>query len=220
MNITLFTGAGMSVESGVPTFRGANGIYTESGRFLEVSPVSWFDARGANFEATALRMKKFLGEAREFVDGNCNPNAGHTLIAKWQSEVAAGGNKFSIITTNVDNLHERAGADTIKIHGDLFVDRMIEVGSSEMEMPDVVLFGEEKKRQKDMWNAVHQADVFAVIGSSLSIFGDSSIIYAAKERGARTFEINPNPTGHPAFDVVIPKSAAAGVQELYELLAS
>ena len=219
MNITLFTGAGMSVESGVPTFRGANGIYTESGRLLEVSPLSWFDANSANFEATAVKLQKFLGQAREFVNESCNPNSGHTLIAKWQSEVEADGDKFSVITTNVDNLHERAGSDTIKIHGDLFVDRMIDIGCSKMEMPDVVLFGEAKKRQQDMWDAVARADAFAVIGCSLSIFGDSSLIYAAKERGARTFEINPNPTGHPAFDVVIQKSAAAGVQELYDLLA-
>lgn len=220
MNITLFTGAGMSVESGVPTFRGANGIYTESGRMLEVTPMSWFDARGANFDRSAKKLKIFLGQARRFVNESCEPNRGHNLIAKWQNDTQAAGDTFSVITTNVDNLHERAGSDTIKIHGDLFKDRMLTVAGSEMSMPDVVLFGEAKKRQVDMWKAIKQADVFAVIGSSLSIYGDSSLLYAAKDAGARTFEINPRPTGHPAFDIVIPKSAAAGVEELYDLLAA
>lgn len=220
MNITLFTGAGISAESGVPTFRGDKGIYTESGKLVELSPMDWFDYNSATFDKTAVKLQNFLGQARSFVENNCDPNEGHTLIAEWQSEVEAEGGTFSVITTNVDNLHERAGSNPIKIHGDLFTDRMIDVAGSHMKMPDVVLFGEAKKRQDDMWDAVKGADVFAVVGSSLSIFGDTHMLCEARERGAKTFEINPNPTGHPHFDVVIAKGAAEGLKEMRSILAA
>ena len=87
-------------------------------------------------------------------------------------------------------------------------------------MPDIVLFGDGKKRQKDMWKAVATADLFVVVGSSLSIGGDVSIVYNAKDQGAKTVEINPNPTGHPAFDLTIPKVATEGVRDLYTLMSA
>jgi len=170
MNITFYTGAGVSAESGVPMFRGSNGLYTESGRFVEIAP-SWFDINSKGFSDTAGRLSELFEEAKTFINEKCHPNKAHDLIAKWQDEVTLDGGEFNIITTNVDNLHK-------------------------------------------------SADIFVVVGSSLSINGDSGMIYFAKEKGAKTIEINPTPTGHPAFDVVIPKSATKGVQELYTLISA
>ncbi len=219
MNITFYTGAGVSAESGVPMFRGSNGLYTESGRFVEIAP-SWFDINSKGFSDTVGRLSELFEEAKTFINQKCQPNKAHDFIAKWQDEVTLDGGEFHIITTNVDNLHERAGSETIKVHGDLYTDRLINLGCCDWSLPDVVLFGESKKHQSKMWDAIKSADIFVVVGSSLSLYGDSAMIYFAKEKGAKTIEINPTPTGHPAFDVVIPKSATKGVQELYTLISA
>jgi len=219
MNITFYTGAGISAESGVPTFRGQDGVYTESGKRIQISP-SYLDITSDKFGSTVQHLSELFDEARKFISEKCKPNKGHEIIAAWQSEISRQGGVCNIITTNVDDLHERAGAKTMKVHGDLFQDRTLISNGHEFKLADVVLFGEHKKLQREAKKAIENTDLFVVVGSSLSIQGDSCLIYGAKEQGAKTIEINPFPTGHPAFDVVIPKSASVGLRELYTLLAA
>jgi NAD-dependent deacetylase len=219
MNVTIFTGAGVSAESGVPTFRDADGLWKEFDPNI-VSSVGGWEENLQMFMGFWDNAKGYL-ESQEF-----KPNKAHDIIAEWERKCLSQGGKFSLITTNVDNLHEVAGSsDPIKIHGDIMsrgreLEYEIDGHPFSWHMPDVVLFGDMKKRQEDMWRAVREADLFVVIGSSLSIGGDSAIIYNAKDQGAKTVEINPNPTGHPAFDMVIPKPATIGVSEIYTMMAA
>lgn len=211
MNVTIYTGAGISSESGVPLFRGGNSALWDK---YDMSVVSTADG----WKQDCLAYTSFWREAeRQLLSGQYKPNKAHRIIAEWEKSIKG----FKLITTNVDTLHEEAGStDPIKIHGDISKKgQTIHCrDGSKYTCPDVVLFGHQKKRQDEMWKAIAQADLFVVVGSSLSIAGDSTIIFNAKDQGARTVEINPYPTGHPAFDMVIPKSASIGLHELRGIL--
>ena len=220
MNITFYTGSGVSQESGVPTFRDPNGLWET----FDAGVVSSVDG----WKKKPQEFMEFWDIIRgQFKQSAFKPNEAHKLIAQWEYETNHRGDEFNLITTNVDNLHELAGSkDPIKVHGDLLTQgRTIELDAGggyvqSWTMPDIVLFGDGKKRQKDMWKAIATADLFVVVGSSLSIGGDVSIVYNAKDQGAKTVEINPNLTGHSAFDLTIPKVATEGVRDLYTLMSA
>lgn len=216
-NVTVFTGAGVSADSGLPTFRDPKGLWDNHNPDI-VSSVGGFERNREEF-------MDFWDTARGYFQGdNFKPNKAHELLAMWERLQHAHGGEFNLITTNVDNLHDLAGSsDPIKIHGDILVNGReyeyeVEGKVFSWHMPDVVLFGDSKHRAEDMWRAVAKADLFVCVGSSLSIGGDDAIIYNAKDQGAVTVEVNPNPTGHAGFDVVIPKSATEGLEDLTTLL--
>jgi len=215
-NITVFTGAGISADSGLPTFREPNGLWDNHNPDI----VSHSDG----FELSREEFMNFWDTVKgEFVGNKFKPNKAHELIARWEYVQTSIGGKFNLITTNVDNLHDLAGSsDPIKIHGDILVDGReyeyeVEGQLFSWKMPDVVLFGDTVKRQKDMWDAVNKTDLFVCVGSSCSL-GEGAIVRAAKDGGAVTVEINPNPTGNKNFDVVISKSATEGIHDLSTLV--
>jgi len=214
-NITVFTGAGVSADSGLPTFREPNGLWD----YHNPDIVSNSDG----FELNREEFMNFWDTVRgEFLSENFKPNKAHELLARWEYIQTSIGGEFNLITTNVDNLHDLAGSsDPIKIHGDILADGreyeyVVEGQLFSWKMPDVVLFGDTTKRQKDMWDAVDKTDLFVCVGSSCSL-GEGAVVQAAKRNGAVTVEINPNPT-YTNFDVVIEKSATEGIADLSTLV--
>jgi len=197
-----FTGAGMSAESGVPTFRSTGGIWT---RFSPEELAS-LDAFMANPE-----MVWAWYQSRREVILSCAPNPGHVALAELESLVPT----VSIITQNIDGLHREAGStEVIELHGNIrrnycqacgarYDDEEMLVGDQVRRCacgglirPDVVWFGEmlppdavrlAERRTMD-------ANVFLSIGTSGVVYPAAGLPIAAREHGAYVVEINPEPT--------------------------
>jgi NAD-dependent deacetylase len=195
-HIVFFTGAGMSAESGIPTFRGENGIWNK------LKPEEL-----ANFTAF-IQNPKMVWEwysYRRNILRNSVPNAGHLTIAEFQNYIP----RVTVITQNIDNLHKRAGSREIfELHGNIERNYCIKchafynnIGES-MELlkcncgglirPDVVWFGE--YLPEDQFNGAEKAasecDIFFVVGTSAVVYPAASLIYTAKHKGAFIIEIN------------------------------
>ena len=196
MNIVVFTGAGLSVESNIPTFEDPEGIFSRYDKNL-VATVGGYDRDWETFD-------KFWKELEEFLLDNENimPNEGHIAIADWEKK-----NKgdFTVITTNVDNLHERAGSSKVlHIHGEITKTRKIDENRS---FPDCVLFGEDKRHLDECNKLVINSDLMVYVGSSIST-GDEGFLYLAKNNNIKTIEINPKQTDYSdEFDLSIRRTA-------------
>jgi NAD-dependent deacetylase len=197
--ITVFTGAGISVESGIPPFRGENGLWTkynpeflEINHFIENPEDSWLLIREIFYD--------FFGAAK--------PNAAHIALAKMEEE------KFlkTIITQNIDNLHQEAGNTRVyEYHGTskqlVCLNCNSYFDSSEIKLdnlppfckkcggllkPDFVFFGEPipPKVQSHSIAEAQESDVFILIGTTGEIMPASAIPYLAKENGAKIIEVN------------------------------
>lgn len=213
----------MSAESGIPTFRGANGLW-ENYRIEDVaSPQGW-----ARDRKTVLR---FYNERRKTMCA-CEPNAGHRGLAALEAQF-----RVSIVTQNIDNLHERAGStQVLHLHGELSKSRstvdpalVYEIEGWELKLgdrcakgsqlrPHIVWFGEDVPLLPQAAAIVSEADICVVIGTSLQVYPAASLIdYAPKE--ARVFLIDPNPVRVDRDLTVIPAGASEGVAQLrHELL--
>lgn len=202
----MLTGAGVSAASGVPTFRGADGLWK-------------------NFRPEALATAEAFGRDPKLVwewyawrrsrIATCEPNAAHSVLAEWSRRFP----NFRLITQNVDGLHERSGAaNTIRLHGSIWDVscwqgcaksprrwRDDRVSFEEMPptcphcggviRPDVVWFGE--TLETDVVNQAMQAmhcDVFMTAGSSAVVYPAAGFIEQARRNGAFTVEINPEAT--------------------------
>lgn len=193
----------MSAESGVPTFRSADGLWRKF-RPEEL----------ANFEAF-IRNPELVWEwyrYRKNILAEVSPNPGHVALAHMQDLVP----DFLLVTQNVDNLHQRAGSrNVVELHGNIIrsfcVDCRLQAGSGEQSAenglprctacggllrPDVVWFGEmlpEGALQKAL-EAARRCDVFLSIGTSGVVYPAASIPVAARTAGAYVVEINPEYT--------------------------
>jgi NAD-dependent deacetylase len=217
-HLVVLTGAGMSVESGIPTFRGADGLW-ENHRIEDVaSPEGWL-----RDPATVLR---FYNDRRKRMWA-CEPNAGHRGLAALEREFPV-----SIVTQNIDNLHERAGSTKVlHLHGELTKSRstldpgrVYEIDGWELKLgdraedgaqlrPHIVWFGEAVPLMEEAVEVVAQADVLAVIGTSLQVYPAASLIHHAP-RSAQVFLIDPAPAVVPTHVTVLRLGASAGVAEL------
>lgn len=221
-HLVVLTGAGMSVESGIPTFRGAHGLW-EDHRIEDVaSPEGWTKDR-----ATVLR---FYNERRKKMWA-CEPNAGHRGLAALEQHF-----RVSIVTQNIDNLHERAGSShVLHLHGELTKARstvdprlVYDIEGWELKLgdrcakgsqlrPHIVWFGEDVPLLAEAAELVSTADVLVVIGTSLQVYPAASLIDYAPG-GARLFLIDPQPARVSSRVVVIPAGASEGVAQLRQLL--
>jgi len=207
----VFTGAGMSTESGLPDFRSANtGLWEKEDPTLIAST-----------EALNQDVEKFFTFYRERVLGvkDCKPHKGHDILVKWERE----GLVKSIITQNVDGFHSVAGSKKVmELHGTLQKVHCQSCGKEygndmyEAEnfyctcggklRPSVVLFGEGLPEETFM-QAVkesEEADLFIVLGSSLTVTPANQFPLIAKENGAKLIIINLEPTIFDKFaDLVI-----------------
>jgi NAD-dependent deacetylase len=203
-SIVALTGAGISAESGVPTFRGSGGL--------------WRDFRPDQL-ATAqafVRDSRLVWEWYDWRRGiihKAQPNTGHLALAALERRKDDG---FTLITQNVDGLHDRAGSRRIiKLHGDIWevrctgcsgVERNEDVplaslppqcsSCGAMLRPNVVWFGEALPLAA--WDvameASRKAEIFLLIGTSAVVYPAASLVELAHARGARVAVINPEPT--------------------------
>ena len=205
--ITVVTGAGVSAASGVPTFRGAGGLW-KSHRPEELATPEAFDR-------DPLLVWEWYAWRRELV-AKARPNRAHEVLAAWSRRYP----EFRLVTQNVDGLHERAGTQNVtRFHGSL---RTLAchrrcAGSSPdgwehegplselpprcphcggMARPGVVWFGEPLPdgMMKEAEHAAGAAEVFLVIGTSAAVYPAASLVPYAKQGGAKVIEINTDDT--------------------------
>jgi len=221
--VTVLTGAGVSAASGIPTFRGADGM--------------WKKFRAETL-ATAEAFKHDPTLVWEWYDwrrcliSNAEPNAGHRALAELERRKPA----FTLVTQNVDGLHDRAGSRSlVKLHGDIWCVRCTACGREQKDdraplavlppqcdcggllRPAVVWFGEPLPAEtwREAEQAASDAELFLVIGTSAEVYPAAALPYAAKAAGAVVVEINPQPTPlTTAADVTIRATAGLAVPAL------
>lgn len=224
-NLVILTGAGISAESGIATFRDANGLW-ERHRIEDVA------SPGA-FRRDPVTVHRFYNLRRAQLH-HVGPNAAHLALAALERAWAEKG-EFLLITQNVDDLHERAGsAKLLHMHGEirkircLFCEAVVAheadlgvvtvcaaCGRAGGLRPHIVWFGEMPVGMEAAYAALENADIFAAIGTSGMVYPAAGFAEAARRngRGCETYEINPKPTGSAAFRHVIARTAVAGLPE-------
>jgi len=199
---TVFTGAGMSTESGLPDFRSNGGLWKASRRFEELASVDALeDAYDEHVEFYRWRIAMLDGHA---------PHDGHRIVADWQRR----GLVDAIVTQNVDGFHTRAGATgVLELHGTLALVRCQRCGAEQparmfldadgtrcacggKRRPGVVLFGEALPAAvlEAAWQAARRARLFVVLGSSLLVAPANLLPPAAAAAGAPLVIVNHDPT--------------------------
>jgi len=208
-NIVILTGAGVSAESGIDTFRDAGGLW-EQHRVEDVATPEAF-ARDPDLVLRFYDMRREAIQTKE-------PNAAHVALARLD---AAWPGELLIVTQNVDDLHERAGARRlIHMHGEHltawctacdarvpWTGPLIErpacpaCGAAGTLRPDIVWFGEMPYRMDEIYRAINRADLFVSIGTSGAVYPAAGFVREARAAGARTLELNMEPSqGSHWFD--------------------
>ena len=203
--IVVFTGAGVSADSGIATFRDANGLWANYRVEDVCTPEALKNNRSQVIEFYNMRRREALTK---------NPNGGHYAIAemeKWAD--------VCVITQNVDNLHERAGSTRVlHLHGELMklrsesnpeliydinegweqkLDERGEDGA--LLRPHIVLFGESVPMFEPACRIVEQADVLVVVGTSLAVYPAASLVYYVRNREIPIYLVDP---GSPDISLI------------------
>lgn len=208
----------MSVESGISAFRDSGGLW-EKHDVMEVASIE-------GWRKNPDLMIKFYNERRAQLD-KVAPNDGHKLIAQLEKSF-----KVTVITQNVDNLHERAGSsDVIHLHGELtkvcnesksevydIGTRAVEIGEKASDgsrvRPFIVWFGEAVPLIEKAANIVANADIIVIVGTSMQVYPAAGLIHYAKQN-AEIFLIDPNDINTPFAAVnVIKEKASVGMRIL------
>lgn len=197
-SITVLTGAGVSAESGIPTFRGAEGLWKKHRPEDLATPEAYERNRALVWEWYRWRQTLVAGT---------EPNAAHRALAAFESR----GASFTLITQNVDGHHARAGSrEIVELHGNLFRARCPDDGTiaslvappftgiPECSLcrgpmrPDIVWFGESLSEDalRRAYLAAENADVFVVIGTSAVVHPAASLPGIAASSGAKVIEVN------------------------------
>jgi NAD-dependent deacetylase len=201
--VVAFTGAGISAESGVPTFRGADGIWKKM-RPEELASMNGFMKNPALVWEWYAHRKQIIG--------NVQPNAGHAALARMEKVFP----HVAVITQNIDNLHRRAGSSNVmELHGNIERNYCMQCGRTYAGLdvplkdgvptctrcaglirPDVVWFGEmlPEEEWENSVRATASADLFLSIGTSAVVYPAASLPLMAKQQGAFLVEVNPEPT--------------------------
>jgi NAD-dependent deacetylase len=208
-NIIILTGAGVSAESGLATFRGPDGLW-EGHRVEDVCTPEAFRRDPALVHA-------FYDARREKL-GTVEPNAAHRALARLDAEWVG---ELLLVTQNVDDLHERAGSKRLlHMHGELAKGWCLRCnarfawegpmgeeatcpacGTSGTVRPDIVWFGEMPHDMERIDEALRRCDLFVSIGTSGAVYPAAGFVQTAKYRGARTLEMNLEPSlGSMMFD--------------------
>ncbi|WGX97297.1 Sir2 family NAD+-dependent deacetylase [Nocardioides sp. L-11A] len=199
--IVVLTGAGISAESGVPTFRDADGLW-EGHRVEDV-------ATPEGFERDRALVQRFYDERRAAL-ATVEPNAAHRALAELEETLGSG---LLIVTQNIDDLHERAGSrHVVHMHGELLKarcsacgvaspwrDTLLDepacpgCGAHELR-PDVVWFGEVPYEMDRIADALSEASMFVSVGTSGAVYPAAGFVQHARRHGARTLELNLEPS--------------------------
>ncbi len=221
--LVVLTGAGMSKESGLMTFRDMGGLWEQYDVTEVASPIAW-----ENDQELVLR---FYNERRKQLL-EVEPNAGHTGLAEFENYF-----NVEIITQNVDDLHERAGSSNIlHLHGELRKARstadpslITEIEGWELKTgdvcakgsqlrPHIVWFGESVPAIEDAISIVQNADIFVIIGTSLNVYPAAGLIDYAP-RDVPIYLIDPNEVAPTRRNVeFIKEGAVKGVEVLKGIL--
>src|SRR5690554_1034936 len=211
--IVILTGAGVSAESGIRTFRASDGLWEEH-RIEDV-------ATPEGFAANPELVHRFYNERRrQLVGGDVQPNPAHRALAKLEAGLPG---EVLLVTQNIDDLHERAGSENvIHMHGELLRMRCVDCNSVQpvtgdlsvgdrcadcsavgTMRPHVVWFGEMPLRLDDIFDALTDCELFAAIGTSGNVYPAAGFVTEARLAGAHTVEINLEATAvASAFDEV------------------
>ena len=200
--VVVMTGAGVSADSGLPTFRGDGGLWRGHDPARLATPEA-FDRDPALVSAWY--------DQRRLAALAAQPNAAHVALAALQRYVVAAGGRFALLTQNVDRLHQRAGSEpVVELHGSLSVWRVHRSGRRVTPgptafpthpmpgpdggwlRPDVVWFGEvlSEEALAAAASALTWCDLFFVVGTSAVVFPAAGLVERATAAGARTVEVN------------------------------
>jgi NAD-dependent deacetylase len=222
----VFTGAGISVESGIPPFRGPEGLWSKYNPI--VLDINYF-------YSNTLEAWNVIREIFYVFFGKAKPNEGHKVLAKWENL----GYIKSVITQNIDNLHQEAGSKNIyEFHGTASTLACTKCGkkhkSANIDLnklppkcdkcggilkPDFIFFGEGipvEANNKSFADA-KKSDVFIVIGTTGEVMPASMLPFTAKEHGAIIIEINPEPSQftYQITDIHLKGKAGEILPEIY-----
>lgn len=206
-HIVILTGAGISAESGIQTFRDAGGLW-------EDHPVEQV-ATPEGFAADPKLVHRFYNLRRAALN-SVKPNAAHFALGELQKNFAG---RVTLVTQNVDDLHERGGStDVIHMHGELLsafctachhrwrqaVDLSVETPCPACQTrggprPDIVWFGEMPYEMDRIERALQNCDLFVSIGTSGAVYPAAGFVQLAHMQGARTLELNLEPSQGSAF---------------------
>lgn len=202
--LVVLTGAGVSAESGIQTFRDAGGLWEKHDVYDIASP--------EGFRRDPEKVWRFYGARRDQAR-DCHPNAAHRALAALERRL---GERMLLVTQNVDGLHRRAGSERlIEIHGNLFRSKCTSIGCDgfmvawedpfshpeglpvcphcgRMSRPDVVWFGEllNRKDLQAVEKAALSCTIFIAIGTSGAVYPAAGLAHAARSAGARTVLVN------------------------------
>lgn len=218
------TGAGISAESGIKTFRDSNGLW-ENYDVMEVASADGFRRNPALVHEFYNQRRRQLAETQ--------PNAAHLGLVELEKDY-----DVYVITQNVDDLHERAGSKNIlHLHGELMNIRSLDPPYKTWKLkdhffestpdtliegrhvrPDIVFFQEAVPMIEPAVELVAEADIFVVIGTTLVVYPAAALLQYVRP-GTPIYYIDPNPADVPANVHVIRKKASEGVAELQRILA-
>lgn len=207
-NLVILTGAGISQESGLETFRDADGIWAK----VRVEDV----ATPEGFARDPVLVHGFYNQRRRrLLSDTVVPNAAHHALARLERAWAqTGAGAFLLVTQNIDDLHERAGTETIvHMHGEMLKARCLTCeavlpwheelavetlcpacGERGGLRPHVVWFGEMPFEMDRIFDALGRADLFLSIGTSGNVYPASAFVELARAAGAHTVELNLEPS--------------------------
>lgn len=223
--ITILTGAGISQESGIKTFRDSNGLWEEHKVEDVASPKGWLTDPSLVLE--------FYNQRRRQIK-ECEPNEAHKQLVRLEEKY-----NVNIITQNVDDLHERAGSKRIlHLHGQLTQAKssgnesnVKDIGYEDIKLgdlceegfqirPNIVWFGESVPMILTAEGLAYDSDIFIIVGTSLVVYPAAGLV-GKTEPDTPIYVIDPNDTplfGRKGFVTFIKKSATEGVKELVDQL--
>lgn len=223
--IVVFTGAGVSKESGLKTFRDDDGLWMGYNVEEVATPEAWVRDRKMVQEFYNMRRREVM---------KAQPNEAHKLIAALQKDY-----EVTVVTQNIDDLHERAGSKNVlhlhgeilkmrsdrndkklfEIHGDIDANARADDGG--YLRPHVVWFGETVPALETAMPIVATAGIFIVVGTSLQVYPAAGLVYNLPMRIPK-FLVDPNPPEDAGFMgfTVIKEAAVAGMKSLYKKLTT
>jgi NAD-dependent deacetylase len=215
-SVVVLSGAGVSVASGLRPFRGPGGLWEEPGAVI---------SSAESLQSDATRLWALFSDMRRQASA-AHPNAAHAALAAFEKDVRSRGGEFTLITQNIDGLHQRAGsANVVELHGSLFRARCSDLqcrsdainwppdgdaalppcsSCGRSTRPDIVLFDEPipAKPEWDAKRALRTCDLFLAVGTSGTVSPASNFVRSAAYSGARTILVNLERMSprHPDFE--------------------
>jgi NAD-dependent deacetylase len=204
MKVFVLTGAGVSAESGLGTFRDKGGIWSRFDPMKLATPEAFARDPDAVHDFYNMRRRNLVA---------AEPNAAHHALARLEASLLERGGRLFLCTQNIDDLHERAGAQVVHMHGELLkarclaceavvpwrtdlgvAERCPSCGKSGGLRPHVVWFGEMPMEMEAIQEQLAGADLFVAVGTSGSVYPAAGFVDTARLHGIRTCEINLKPS--------------------------